>query len=201
LCDECHCIIDNKANEVKYPVLLLKQWKKQHESTRTYAYLNEHPSLLNTVINAISEMVFDLENVDFSEKREAFEIEHKIKYNDIKRNRALIDEYKVFYTKVNSLYQTLEAEGSFKKENLLRNIRNTYLKIKGKYIEDSADQMQSIRGNADNIIEDIQEELSSMAERKTNNSSEDISFGVSIIMVDAFMRCKILEEPSVYDNQ
>ena len=186
---------------MKYPVLLLKQWKKQHESTRTYAYLNEHPSLLNTVINAISEMVFDLENVDFSEKREAFEIEHKIKYNDIKRNRALIDEYKVFYTKVNSLYQTLEAEGSFKKENLLRNIRNTYLKIKGKYIEDSADQMQSIRGNADNIIEDIQEELSSMAERKTNNSSEDISFGVSIIMVDAFMRCKILEEPSVYDNQ
>ena len=55
--------------------------------------------------------------------------------------------------------------------------------------------MRIIRDNADNIIEDVQDKLLIMAEKKTNNCSEDISFGVSIIMVDAFMRCKILEEP------
>jgi hypothetical protein len=195
LCDECHCIIDNKENEAKYPVALLKQWKKQHESTITYSYLNERPSLLNMVITAISEIELDPEEDTSSLSMEAFKIEEKIKHNDIKRNKALIDEYKVFYTKVNSLYQTLEEQGSFKKENLLRNIRRVYLKIKGKYVGNDTNPMRIIRDNADNIIEDVQDELLVMAEKKTTGCSEDISFGVTLIMVDAFMRCKILEEP------
>ncbi len=195
LCDECHCIIDNKENEAKYPVALLKEWKKQHESTRTYSYLNERPSLLNMVITAISEIELDAEEEASSPNMEAFEIEAKIKHNDIKRNKALIDEYKVFYMKVNSLYQILEEQGSFKKENLLRNIRSIYVQIKGKYIGNDGNPMQIIRDNADNIIEDVQDKLLIMAEKKANNCSEDISFGVSLIMVDAFMRCKILEEP------
>ncbi len=195
LCDECHCIIDNKENEAKYPVALLKEWKKQHESTMTYSYLSEHPSLLNMVITAISEIELDAEEEASSPNMEAFAIEAKISHNDIKRNKALIDEYKVFYMKVNSLYQILEEQGSFKKENLLRNIRSIYVQIKGKYIGNDGNPMQIIRDNADNIIEDVQDKLLVMAEEKTINCSEDISFGVSLIMVDAFMRCKILEEP------
>ena len=195
LCDECHCIIDNKENEAKYPVPLLKQWKKQHESTMTYSYLNEHPSLLNMVISAISEIELDAEEENSSPNMEAFKIEEKIKHNDIKRNKALIDEYKVFYTKVNSLYQVLEEQGSFKKENLLRNIKSIYVQIKGKYIGNEANPIGIIRDNADNIIEDVQDKLLIIAEEKNSNFSEDISFGISIIMVDAFMRCKILEEP------
>jgi len=195
LCDECHCIIDNKENEAKYSVSLLKQWKKQHESTITYTYLNEHPLLLNMVITAISEIALDAEEEASSPNMKAFEIEAKINHNDIKRNKALIDEYKVFHAKVNSLYQILEEQGSFKKENLLRNIRNIYLQVKGKYVGNDVDPMRVIRDNADNIIEDVQDKLLVMAEEKTSNCSEDISFGVSIIMVDAFMRCKILEEP------
>lgn len=197
LCDECHSIIDNKDNEAQYPASLLKQWKKQHESTRTYSYLNEHPSLLNMVITAISEIELDAKEKTSSQNMEAFGIEAKIKYNDIKRNKALIDEYKVFYTKVNSLYQTLEEQGSFKKESLLRNIRNIYVQVKGKYIGNDANPMQIIRDNADNIIEDVQDELLITIEKGTSNYQEDISLGISLIMVDAFMRCKILEEPPI----
>lgn len=196
LCDECHSIIDNKENEAKYPVSLLKEWKKRHESTMTYSYLSEHPSLLNMVITAISEIELDAEEGETSADMEAFEIEAKIAHNDIKRNKALIDEYKVFYTKVNSLYQAIEEQGSFKKESLLRNIRTIYLQIKGKYVGNDANPMRIVRENADNIIEDVQDKLLLLAERQTGNCSEDISFGVSLIMVDAFMRCKILEEPS-----
>lgn len=196
LCDECHCIIDNKDNEAQYPVSLLRQWKKQHESTITYSYLNEHPSLLSRVITAISGIELDAQEEVSSSSMGAFEIEAKIKHNDIRRNKTLIDEYKVFYAKVNSLYQTLEEQGSFKKENLLRNIRTIYLQAKGRYVENNPNPLQIVRDNADNIIEDVQDKLLSMAEKNTSNCSEDISFGVSLIMVDAFMRCKILEEPS-----
>ncbi len=195
LCDECHRMFDNKDNETKYPVKVLKDWKKQHESTITYSFFNEHPLLLNTVITAISEIEFDSEEISPSTGMVAFDINAKINHNDIKRNKALIDDYKVFYTKVNSLYQTLEEQGSFKKANLLRNIERIYIETKGKYIENHENPMQIIRDNADNIIEDVQEKLLIMAEKSNNNSSDDISFGVTVIMVDAFMRCKILEEP------
>lgn len=195
LCDECHSIIDNKVNEDKYTVDLLRQWKKNHETTRTYTYLDKHPSLLNMVINAISEIEISDEDVSISENIEAFSIDAKIKYNDVKRNKALIEEYRVFYNKVNSLYQILEEQGSFKKENLLRNIRKVYVQVKGKYMHESTGSMELIRENADNIIEEVQDELLKMAEENKDNYSDDISFGISIIMVDAFMRCKILEEP------
>lgn len=196
LCDGCHSMIDIKENESEYTVTLLREWKKQHESTRTLSYFSERPSLLSTVITAISDIELDVETETLPTSLEAFEIETKINYNDIKRNRALIDEYKVFYTKVNSLYQILEEQGSFKKENLLRNIRKMYVQIKGEYVGNDANPMQIVKDNADSIFEDVQEELLLRAEEKATDCSEDISFGVTVIMVDAFMRCKILEEPT-----
>ena len=46
--------------------------------------------------------------------------------------------------------------------------------------------------DADNIFDDVQEELFNLLEEDVR---EDISFEISVIVVDAFMRCKILEEP------
>ena len=55
--------------------------------------------------------------------------------------------------------------------------------------------MPIIRENADNIIEDIEDYLIESLDASPENTSEDIAFGVSVVMVDAFMRCRILEEP------
>ncbi|HEY3488281.1 MAG TPA: hypothetical protein VGL10_09455, partial [Gammaproteobacteria bacterium] len=57
LCDECHSIIDNKENEKKYPVTLLKEWKAAHESKKI-AILNAKPTLLRIAIDAISQSDF-----------------------------------------------------------------------------------------------------------------------------------------------
>jgi len=117
LCDECHSIIDNKDNEQKYPVSLLKEWKRNHESKQLYQ-LNLNPSLLTFAINVILNTTFDETDCKVDESIEPFKIEDKIKYNAIKRNKSLIDEYKIFYTKISSLYNELEIQGSFKKEVL-----------------------------------------------------------------------------------
>jgi hypothetical protein len=192
LCDECHAIIDNKENEGKYPVVLLKEWKRNHESK----YLHEqirNPSLLMQAINAIADA--DFENADaIDERLRPFSISEKIEYNNVKRNRYLIEEYSGFYGKINSLYSELEAQGSFKKEKLLRNIRTIYLKTKGKYIQGTADPIAILQEKADDIIEDIENDFLSLTSQK-KESEEDLSFGISVILVDAFMRCKILEEP------
>jgi hypothetical protein len=125
----------------------------------------------------------------------SFEIQDKIEHNDIKRNRSLIEELKVLHPKIGALYKSLEEEGSFKKQNLLRNIRRLYLQVKGRYVDDSPDPMDRVRAHADDILEDVQEELLALVEAGNRSSPEDMAFGVSVVMVDAFMRCKILEAP------
>jgi len=194
LCDEHHSIVDNKANEALYPVPLLKGWKKNHESKLLHKKITTNYSLLQVAIDAISRIDFDT-SAEQNDTPVAFNIEDKISYNSIKRNKPLIDEYKVFYSRLNELYTELEIQCSFKKEKLLRNIKTIYLKIKGKYVGDSPNPIDLIKENADNIIEDIEQELAELIERDSKRYEEDVTFGVSIIMVDAFMRCKILEEP------
>ncbi len=193
LCDECHSIIDNLENEEKYPVELLQSWKKTHETTSQQSILIRKPRLINQAINGIAEL--DIEEIDEDlDSLTAYSISDKISYNSIKRNKSLIEEYGKYYTKVNILYSELEKQGSFKKEKLLRNIKQLYIRAKGKYVLDGEDKMKSIQKNADNIIEDIE---NSILENIDGSSSEkdDIAFAVPIIMVDAFMRCKILEKP------
>jgi len=192
LCDECHSIIDNKENESKYPVSLLQEWKRNHESTRIGELRSDH-SLLKVVIDKIADKDFDSYTVNATRNIGAFSIDEKIKHNAIKRNKTLIEEYRIFYSRINTLYTEMEKQGSFKKERLLRNIRNTYLKVKGSYVLDSENPLQIIRDNADSIIEDVEDSLLKLID-SSENHNDDVSFGVSVIMVDAFMRCKIMEE-------
>lgn len=197
LCDECHGVIDNPINEAKYPKELLVEWKEMHEAIAKMEILNNRPSLLGDAINGIASLDFEeLDNIGISEG-ESFGIDSKISFNQLKKTKPLVEEYAKFYTKINSLYVTLESEGSFKKEKLLRNIRLLYTKIKGRYLNGSED-MSIVFSNADNIFEDIESELLDQVV-DLKGLSEDISFAIPIIMVDAFIRCKILEHPSSHD--
>ena len=188
LCDECHSVIDNPANEDTYSVILLKEWKTQHENRQIYEHL-KNPNLLRLAVNAISKI--SLKDIDGEDEKtiKKFKIQDKIRYNAIKRNKSLIEEYKIYYSKINLLYTELEKQSPFKKENLLRNIKNLYLKIKGKYVQDSENDIERLRENSDNIIEDIEEELFKII---NTNTPDNFSFEISVIMVDAFMRCNIV---------
>jgi hypothetical protein len=196
MCDECHTIIDNMDNEEKYPKELLVGWKKQHEDKLLYGAFDRQPSLLNIVISRLTEVDFDDEAESSKSANQSFQIEDKIKYNSIKRNKSLIDEFKIFNGKLNSLYQVLEKESAFKIERLLRNIKCLYIKTKGKYVLDSDNPLAIIQMHADDIFEDVEEELLMLVESSGGTYTDDITFGISVVMVDAFMRCKILEEPA-----
>ena len=103
-------------------------------------------------------------------------------------------EYRIYQGKLNILYGEIEKQGSTKKEFVLQNIKIIYLKEKGKYKD-----IEDIRANADIIFENIENELWKIIENSSNPilnlPFEAIKIGLLIIMVDAFMRCNILEEP------
>ncbi len=193
LCDECHSIIDNPENEDKYPVSLVQSWKKMHENNSQQRILVKNPGLINQAINGIADLEFEEMNQDL-DSLIPFNISDKISHNAIKRNKSLIEEYGKYYPKINSLYRELEKQGSFKKEKLLRNIKQLYIRIKGQYVLDSSNELQTIQDNADNIIEDIENKLLGFVDNK-HSQKDDIAFAIPIVMVDAFMRCKILEKP------
>lgn len=192
LCDECHSMIDNKDNKKEATVTLLKKWKRNHEDKCRQNKLINNPRLLNQAVNAIASIKFE-KTLDENSVN-TFNIDKKIEYNSIKKYKYTIEEYRKYYGKLNSLYSELEKQGSFKKEKLLQIIKNLYLKIKGEFINGQNNELEIIQKNADNILKKVENSLCSLIDKNKSNE-DDIYIAIPIIMVDAFMRCKILEEP------
>lgn len=184
-------------NETLYPKETLLKIKNEHESKILQILsgtgsLSKNPSALNEVINKIGVSFYIAE--DLGDPNNAPDPESKISYNNIKRYKPIIEEYKVYQGKLNKIYEEIEKDGSSKKSFVLNKIRSLYLIEKGKYSD-----IKQIRLNADDIISNVEKELWKLIESTTNlNSSipiEAIQISLLIILVDAFMRCKILEEP------
>ncbi|CAC9611364.1 hypothetical protein [uncultured Gammaproteobacteria bacterium] len=187
LCVQHHDLIDNDADT--YVVEVLKEMKQKHEIeiTKKLSPLKTI-SVIDRVVHKISEI--DIEQIGSSEIEFSFKPEDKIQYNNIKIYKPLFDEYKIYSSKLNAIYDEIDAEGSLKKIMLLRNIKSIYLKIKGQLgINSQAD----IQNQADNIIEQVESEL--LNKIGNDLDEENIEFAIKVILVDAFMRCKILEEP------
>lgn len=197
LCDEHHVMIDNKENESEYPTPLLKKWKNDHEKQileliSSKNLLSKHPLALNKVINAIGSKM-DLV-LDITETQNAPNTETKILFNNVKRYESVIREFAPYQVKLNKIYEIIEKEGSTKKELVLLNIKRIYLSIKSEY-----NNIEEIRNNADIILDKVIEKIWDNIDKAPNKlddfDQETIDFSLMIVIVDAFMRCNILEEP------
>ena len=149
------------------------------------------------VINRISGI--DLDEVTDEPVINSFSVEDKISYNDVVESRSIIQEYSGYQGKINALYSEFERAGNGRKTSLLRNVKSTYLEAKGKILGDDQ-SFNNVRAHADQLIEYVKRRLHEQVDASLNNDSalpyEDVEFAVSIVMVDSFMRCKILEEPN-----
>jgi len=197
LCDEHHVIIDNKENESVYPTALLKKWKNDHEKKileliSSKNLLSTHPLALNKVINLIGSKIDEV--LDMPDTGNAPNTKAKILFNNIKRYESVIREFAPYQVKLNKIYETIEKEGSTKKELVLYNIKRIYLQIKSEY-----STIEEIRNNADIILDKVIETIWDNVEKAPNKlkefDQETIDFSLMIVIIDAFMRCNILEEP------
>jgi len=197
LCDEHHVMIDNKDNESEYPTSLLKKWKSDHEKKileliSSKNLLSKHPLALNKVINTIGSKMDEV--LDLPETGNAPNTEAKILFNNVKRYESVIREFAPYQVKLNKIYEIIEKEGSTKKELVLHNIKQIYRKVKSEY-----NNIEEIRNNADIILDKVIETIWDKVDNAPNTldefDQETIDFSLMIVIVDAFMRCNILEEP------
>ena len=197
LCDEHHVIIDNRQNESKYPTPLLKKWKSDHEKKiieliSSKNLLSKHPLALNKVINTIGSKINEV--LDLPETENAPNTLTKLLFNNVKRYEPVVREFAPYQVKLNKIYEIIEKEGSTKKELVLNNIKRIYLSVRSDY-----NGIEEIRNNADIIMDKVIEAIWDNIDKAPNKldefDKETIDFSLMIIIVDAFMRCNILEEP------
>jgi hypothetical protein len=196
-------------DEGQYSVDTLRKMKRDHhllmaQRTSMEEILDRYPSALIEIINIIgSSDIFD--DADSLSSLEEYKVSDKIKFHSVIRYQPIIKEYAPYQGRLNVIYAEIEKQGSYKKHLLLQSIKNLYLLAKGKLLGREP-SIENIRAKADDLIEDVQNEMWKIVERKTNGLTANIHYeaihvSLLIVLVDAFLRCKILEEPEKDDSQ
>ncbi|GHE80148.1 ABC-three component system protein [Thalassotalea profundi] len=199
LCPPHHGVTNDESI---YTVDVLQKMKKDHQLEMAKRIdieksFSKRPSLITEVINKISTV--DIDELESLPVKNSFSIENKISYNNVVLNKPLLRSYGVYQGKINALYSELERAGSPKKQAVLKIIHHFYLQSQGEYLNGD-NTLTNIRKNADKLIDAVCQKLHEAIDDSANNdlsiTFEELEFGISIIVVDGFMRCKILEEPA-----
>ena len=139
---------------------------------------------LATIINIFAEEDLDFKNTEINTT--VFVIEEKINYNNLNGVRELIDDYKIFSVKLNQKYTEFDRGGRNKSTSILQIIRKQYVKLKNE------------KKNSEEIFYGVVENIMKIIEESANYKKlpfEELEMCVDILVVDAFMRCKIFENP------
>lgn len=119
----------------------------------------------------------------------SFEIIRKIEFNDLTFARSTIDDYKVYYRKLNEKYKEFDKQGINKSFSILSAIRKQYNIL----ITKTKEPYEIFFSIIDNIINIIQN-----SKNYIEIPYEELEMCVSILVVDAFIRCKIFKNPEGY---
>lgn len=185
LCKNHHYIIDrkNENGDPYYSTEQLKAMKRAHEelveSARNKITQAKQPSILTRIVRELSATRYDSTS---GKVTLPFTIDEKISFNDVQRYRGIIEKYAPYaQVYLDKLYNELEAN---QLETVLSVLNDLYLMSKrsGQSADDTLDLVQ------DRLIERLSRE-------GALEYSEDLEMCSRIVIVDGFMRCKILEEP------
>ena len=138
---------------------------------------------LACVINELSEI--DLGNNEIAFDSTAYSIENKIIKNNLVVFKDVIEQYDVYFLIVQKIYDEYDKGGKNKSYAVLQAIRKEYLILKPKYTGDDLYKA---------IAQNIKSKLAFSANLK-QFYDDDLELYVDIILVDAFIKCKIFEKP------
>ena len=145
---------------------------------------------LAAIVKILTKENFNINEVDAVPL--PFNIDDKISINQLDSVKAVIDDYKVFHHRLNNIYNDFDREGQNKSHSILCKIRSQYFKLirdKNKTSVEIFDQI--IKSVTDIIV---------YSENYQKMPEEELFVCVNIIVVDAFIRCKIFNSPTGYSK-
>lgn len=121
-----------------------------------------------------------------------FEINEKIEYNLLtEKSRTIIRECSVHQNKVEQIYSDFDREGANKSSFVLRKIHRIYTMNKANGLEGDTLFLS--------ILNSVKQEIYNSSNRG-DLSMEAIDSCAEVLVVDAFIRCRIFENPKGYQN-
>jgi len=172
----CGLKID-KLNEVKTFI------QKELGNDATSMVIESDLTRIITMLAQVDWSTFDHIKLDND-----FQIDTKIDHNDLVKSKAIVKEYNIWQNSVSRIYSAFDAEGLNKSLFVLQKIRSFYL-----------EHCYELKGDDlfDAVRNDVKTEI-----RKHSISGEltkeSIDICSDIIVVDAFIRCRIFENPEGY---
>lgn len=115
-----------------------------------------------------------------------YDIEAKISYNQLDTARDSIDNYKIHYSRIDKIYSNFDKQGVNKSLSILNGIHTEYATLGS---VGSPDQRFFV------IIEKVVEKIRGSA-NYTPIPEDELKLCVQILVVDAFIRCKIFKNPT-----
>lgn len=146
-------------------------------------------SNLAKVINILAEEKLD-SNAD-SPEINSFAIEDKISFNDLEDAKDIIEDYKIFYHRLDEIYSEFDKEGKNKSISVLQEIRRQYIEL-NRFNNTPLDIFYEII----NCVMKVIIESSNYIEIP----KEELQMCVDILVVDTFIRCKIFKNPEGYNH-
>ncbi len=160
----------------------------------------KNPTYLAEVVNAVSKLPLE-DSLDES-KILAFEIENKIVHNNVVVYKRIVEDYAFYSNLINGVYNTISEVNPYCRDKIMRIVNKRYLDAKNYLVRDNTDmeEIESIRSNSDDIIAKVLRELQELLYNSTNLNEkipiEDLEMALEIVVGDAFVNCKILENPN-----
>ncbi|DAB13795.1 TPA: hypothetical protein CPU00_10775 [Candidatus Gastranaerophilales bacterium HUM_18] len=151
-------------------------------------------SIIADVINNLSKSNFPLP-YQIKKSKLPLAVEQKIKLNNIKTCRNIIESYKPLSSYLNSVYSNLEKIRISTRERVLQRLQNAYINELNKYVNNERKTLDVVKANSDVILLGIKEQIKNIVICSSNNmtTEEDIDIALDVILADAFVSCQIME--------
>lgn len=118
-----------------------------------------------------------------------FSIDDKITYNQLVKTKPIIMDYVVHHFQLDGKYKEFDTLGLNKSRSVLQSIRKMYFEAKTE--TDHADKIFSL------VIDKLIQKVRNSA-NFVQIPIEELDLCANIVAVDAFIRCKIFENPANY---
>lgn len=186
-------IFDNYSLVEKINSLDIAYLEKVYELVKKYLQPLDNISqtrvrtLLPTVIQLLCKDDTDMNELTVNDTK-TFEISEKININHLEETEYMIQEYAPYEYVMNKIYNELDKSGGLKSKAILTRINKKY---------------RELSKNIDNENKLFSEIINSLVFEMMNEkelveadiSQEELDMCMGIIVVDAFIRCKIFKKP------
>ena len=142
------------------------------------------PSVITYVINRLADE--PLAEIAVNPDTKSFDLEPKIDFNSLKKWRDIISEYTVFSLLVDKIYRAYDEQGVNKSFAVLSSLHDLYLNLASELTGDAL---------FDKLLESVYDIVNKDYEYNESLTREELQMNIKIVLVDAFVRCKIFKKP------